>query len=83
MNPKMKLDFVLLDLDMPIMNGFEACRQIIDFFSNPNMFKPEKTVKKNPSDKSIAESVNEIIEDMYMHPLMVAYSSLVNDDVRR
>ena len=21
-----KLDFILLDLDMPIMNGFEACR---------------------------------------------------------
>jgi hypothetical protein len=35
------------------------------------------------SDKSIAESVNEIIEDMYMNPLMVAYSGLVNDDVRR
>ena len=90
MNPKMKLDFVLLDLDMPIMNGFEACRQIIDFFSNSNIFKPEKTKKlergykkRNLSDKSIAESVNEIIEDMYMHPLMVAYSGLVNDDVRR
>ena len=27
--------------------------------------------------------MNEIIEDMYMHPLMVAYSGLVNDDVRK
>ena len=25
-NPKLKLDFILLDLNMPIMNGFEACR---------------------------------------------------------
>ena len=90
MNPEKKLDFVLLDLDMPIMNGFEACQQIIDFFSNKNIFKPEKTKKhqrgykkKNFSEKSIAESVNEIIEDMYMHPLMVAYSGLVNDDVRK
>jgi CheY-like chemotaxis protein len=25
-NSGIKLDFILLDLDMPIMNGFEACR---------------------------------------------------------
>lgn len=26
--------------------------------------------------------MNDILEHMYTHPLMVAYSSLVNDDVR-
>jgi CheY-like chemotaxis protein len=46
LNTDKKLDFVLLDLDMPIMNGFEACRQIIDFYENSNMFKLEKTLKK-------------------------------------
>lgn len=35
------------------------------------------------SSKSIAQSVNNIIEDMFMHPLMIAYSGLVNNDVRK
>ena len=49
MNSQIKLDFILLDLDMPIMNGFEACRQIIDFYENSNMFRLEKP-QNNPID---------------------------------
>ena len=26
-------DIIFLDLDMPILNGFEACTQITDFFN--------------------------------------------------
>ena len=60
---------------MPIMNGYEACRQIVDFYSTNSMFKPVKTKKKldkgykkrkEVSGKEIAESVNNIIQDMYM-----------------
>ena len=57
-NPNIKLDFILLDLNMPIMNGFEACRQIIDFYQNSNMFKLEsknQRCSRNSSDKSISK----------------------------
>ena len=57
------------------------------------MFKLEKISRKKSSgrgrkrkmdsSKSIAQSVNNIIEDMFMHPLMIAYSGLVNNDVRK
>ena len=58
---------------------------------NSDIFKPVQSKKLlrscqkkvNLDDESIAESVNDIIQDMYSQPLMVAYSSLVNDDVRK
>ena len=40
-NSDVKLDVVLLDLDMPIMDGFEACKQIIDFYKTLSTFKHE------------------------------------------
>ena len=30
-NPNQKIDLILLDLEMPIMNGYEACKQIEAF----------------------------------------------------
>jgi CheY-like chemotaxis protein len=42
MNHEIKLDIVFLDLDMPIMDGFEACSKIIDFYKNLNTHKHEK-----------------------------------------
>ena len=71
----MKLDFILLDLDMPIMNGFEACRQISDLY-NTALFKLES------DSPMVNQSILSVIEEMSMAPLMVAYSALVNDTVR-
>lgn len=33
-NSEEKLDFILLDLDMPIMDGYQACEQIISCFND-------------------------------------------------
>jgi hypothetical protein len=48
------------------------------------MFKLERVMKpshrKSESSKSLAVS---ILEDIVGHPLMIAYSGLVNDDVRK
>ena len=51
-NSNIKLDFILLDLDMPILNGFDACRQIIDFYQNSNIFKLEKKKEKSKKQKA-------------------------------
>jgi CheY-like chemotaxis protein len=45
-NPDAKIDLVLLDLEMPIMNGYEACTQIIDLYKN-SIFKLDKRQRKN------------------------------------
>lgn len=39
--------------------------------------------RRGSSSLQIAQSVNLIIEDMFNPPLMIAYSSLINDDVRQ
>ena len=31
---KEKFDFIVLDLNMPIMDGFDACKQIVDHYSD-------------------------------------------------
>ena len=33
---KEKFDFIILDLSMPIMDGFDACKQIVDYYSDEN-----------------------------------------------
>jgi CheY-like chemotaxis protein len=37
-NGQEKLHLVLLDLDMPIMDGYEACSQILRHYSDKDMF---------------------------------------------
>ena len=89
MNSHIKLDVVLLDLDMPIMDGFEACRQIIDFYKNLSTYKLDKPdkrmnqVEEMKINSKVAESVINIIDSKFTQPLMVAYSGLVNEEVRK
>lgn len=41
-----KIDFILLDLDMPILNGFEACKKILQFYNKEKkLFHIEKKKK--------------------------------------
>jgi len=42
-----KFDFIILDLNMPIMDGFDACKQIIDFYSDENKLMGQKSPEGN------------------------------------
>ena len=45
-SPDDSFDIILLDLDMPIMSGYEACRKIVEQFdSSLKLFKVEQTVQ--------------------------------------
>ena len=87
MNSHIKLDVVLLDLDMPIMDGFEACRQITDFYKNLSTYRLEKPNQRQDQEteliKQVSMPVSSIIDGKFTQPLMVAYSGLVNDEVRK
>jgi len=35
---QIQYDIIIMDLNMPVMDGFEACKKIKDFFSDPSFF---------------------------------------------
>ena len=73
-NPKAHVDIILLDINMPIMGGMEACKKIIETFAGVNsLFKCEHNEGREE---------NQIMSDIFKQPLMVAYSGLVNDEIR-
>jgi CheY-like chemotaxis protein len=79
------LELVLLDLDMPIMDGYEACRQILKLYNDKNkFFQVDPNLNQISSKESCSNSIVEhVIEEMFTQPLMIAYSGLVNDEVRQ
>ena len=75
-NTDQRIDFILLDLDMPIMDGYKACEQIIACFNDK---------KKNQvlSDQCPLDQHKAIVNDLFMQPLIFAYSGFVNDAIRQ
>lgn len=39
---KMRFDFILLDLGMPIMDGYDACKQIVAYYSDEHKLIGQK-----------------------------------------
>ena len=66
---------------MPIMNGYEACKKIENFQDeSKNLFK---VVKDIPSSRSSNSELIEFAKEVQNRPIMIAYSGLVNNEVRR
>ena len=42
-NPQNLFDIVLLDLNMPISNGYEACTKILKLFNKDQLFRVESS----------------------------------------
>ena len=68
---------------MPIMNGYETCSQIEDFLdTSKNLFRVnsrEMPDKRRSSNSELIEFAKEIVN----YPIMIAYSGLVNNEVRK
>jgi CheY-like chemotaxis protein len=50
-DPQVKFDLVVLDLNMPISDGYEACENIIKYFTNESIFNVPQAgakLKANP-----------------------------------
>ena len=54
-NPDQKINIIILDLDMPIMNGYQACQYILKFLK-------EREFRKRV-DKRRCSIVERIIQD--------------------
>lgn len=63
---------------MPISDGYEACKNILNLYSDNMIFKNKKPMK-NENQRSVNES--EFIHNQDLRPIMVACSSYVDQQV--
>lgn len=63
-----RFDFIVLDLEMPIMNGYVTCQKICEFYSKDEKFF------KNQSKSDIWEEINE-------RPLIIACTGCLNESI--
>ena len=66
----LKVDFILLDLEMPIMNGYETCQKICQLYDKDKKFF------------EISQKV-EIWKPIDERPLLVACTGFLNDEIER
>lgn len=88
-----KFDFILLDLDMPILNGFDTCKRILSIlddnktqlFHTSSLSKiTDKVDKSGTFNEDFGEVteldvINSLKEES--KPLLIAYTELLNDEV--
>lgn len=80
-------DFIVMDLDMPIMNGWQACTQMRTFFNDENcLFRvstsnaPSADIKNSASNHSksgISDHEND------NQPFIFAYSAYVDNTIEQ
>ena len=76
-------DLVILDLHMPISDGYEACKNICTQFSDVNLFKlKEKAVGMDQDNFQRKKKLFKFLDSNDIKPLMVACSSEVSSEVR-
>lgn len=74
-----RFDLVILDLNMPISNGYETCQNIIKVFTRDNIFKPDKSLNSNSNQSRSRD----FLSPKYYKPVIVALSSLVTKDIEK
>ena len=75
--PKQFFDLVLLDLGMPIMDGYEACSRIQDIFSQDKIFSYVEKEGKCDSSSQLRELYS------YCAPLVISCScNAVTPEIR-
>ena len=67
-------DLVVLDLTMPISDGYEACKNILNLYKDNQIFTQQRP-KKN--DSGVCSS--QILLNQDLRPVMVACTSYVDD----
>jgi CheY-like chemotaxis protein len=87
---KKPYNLIILDLDMPILNGYDACKQIRenDFVSNNGLytllrmdFKCNDYGENHNPSVSVLEGDNSFVKVRDNQPLIIALSAYLNQDI--
>lgn len=75
---KKNYNLIILDLHMPIADGFEAIKNIKQLYEDNNLFKLEKECMEH-TETEIASRYQ--VEEEMVKPIIIACSGLVNEEV--
>ena len=76
--PRKRFDLVVLDLSMPVTDGFEACKQIQKTLQSKQVIAVKSTCHKDLSKINIMGSSSKDFE-----PLIIAVTGFVDGDVKQ
>ena len=71
-------DLVILDLNMPISDGFETCKNIVKFFKDKGIFKIDQSFVSN-----LSSSNGKNLPFKHFKPVIVALSSLITKSIEK
>ena len=64
----MRLDFILLDLEMPIMNGYVACQKICELYDKDRKFFE-------------MQQKRDIWDEINKRPLIITYTGFLDEKI--
>lgn len=76
----MSFDLIILDLNMPIADGYEAIKNINNLYENHNLFKvTQDHAPKSQRRQSFRSDMSSMNKEEMTKPVIIACSALVNE----
>lgn len=84
-NKKKMYDLIVMDLNMPVTDGFEACDKISKLYNKivKGKQKVDKIIGCNKKNKKSSSGSNKIDLNSQGMPIMIAVSGFIDDNIKK